>query len=183
MLRLPVHKYVPKCVYTHTHFFLLLVIHICTYIHTSTHIYTQTHTHSVYIFPINPSQYSSFLPIYSLPCCHFLSAQRISFRLSCRECLLAKDSLTFCLFGNVFIPLQFWKDSFPWYTIIKFLFFFLPSGLYLTKNQPIILFFVSLFIRIFVAFKSFHFFIALQLYLRLRVSLLMIILLVLCWAS
>lgn len=85
MLRLPVHKYVLKCVYTYTHFFLLLVIYICTYIHTYTHTYTQTHTHSFYIFPINPFQYSSFFL--------YIPVTMLSFPVS------SKDFLQFVLQG------------------------------------------------------------------------------------
>lgn len=47
-----------------------------------------------------------------------------------RECLLAKALLTFCLSGNVFYSLSFWKDSFTdTELLVKFFLFFLPSGL------------------------------------------------------
>lgn len=117
------------CIYTYTHFSSLNYI----YMHIYTHMYKYIQMHS-FIFSLMLTLSSIIHSFWYLPITiwyYILSAQRISFSFSCRECLLAKDSLTFCLSGNVFITLPFWKESFTGYRIIAWLVLFsLPLGFY-----------------------------------------------------
>ena len=53
-----------------------------------------------------------FLWIQVALCCHFLSAQRIPFSISCKAGLLATNSLNISLSGNVFISPSSLKNTF-----------------------------------------------------------------------
>lgn len=101
-------------VYVFIHTFILLVI----YAHIYIYVYTKTQS---FIFSslLNLSSIFPFLPIYSNYHEPLSLSPKDFLLFSCREGLLEKISLTFCLPTDIFIPLSFWKDSFIGYRIIS----------------------------------------------------------------